>query len=212
MGMRLTDITPEEAGRVWASLETPTLSKLQAKFQAVGRHVEIWVLKRWQDAEWKTSRPQAVPAEQAKATLDLAAGAITGDPASSLADIAPEMAATTVLPIASPDRMTELHGMSDEALLSESARVFERTNILLMETITHNRVVLVTERPEGLAALLRGIAGSKIAVNSTYSQAVALRERTMKLVQDNDRTPESQVPMQPSSDPLSASIESWGKQ
>lgn len=211
MGMRLTDITPEEAGRVWASLEVPTLSKLQAKFRAIGRNVEIWVLKRWQDADWKTGTPQAVPADQAKQTLDLAAGTLTGDPASTLADIAPEMAATRVLPIASPDRMTELHTMSDEALLSESARVFERTNVLLMETITEHRKVLVTERPEGLAALLRGIASSKIAVNSTYSQAVALRERTMKLVQDSD--PQArQAPMEPSADPLAHFIEASGRQ
>lgn len=198
MGGPYCDVTPAEAKEVWDSLVKagkPVNSHVvQKAFADVGRSVTARVIRNWKKNGWtrKDLPSNLAPTRSAQAVITIGAALPALDV--TITQLFPEIMEAEIKPVVSPvafieGRYAELKTLSDEALLSESARSFDRMNISLSDFINQNAEWCVRNIPAELGSLLRGIAMSKAAVLSTYTQALTLRERTMKLLPDNDQQP-----------------------
>jgi hypothetical protein len=187
-------IYPQEAERIWASLPRPTPRKVALEMWEDGRYVSPDMIDFWQSRGWKGEpfpRLTHLPAFE-----DLFAD----EPDS----------ATTALRDAVVDRrlMDGFGDMSDDALMRLCAREIQAMLIVTSRAIRARKTKLVTEKPKELGALIKAIGEATETVHASYNQVLTLRERSMKMIENNQEQPSTETPV-PDDDPLKGQLQQW---
>ena len=89
MGLEATDVTPEEAKKIWDTFEDPTPRKVARALASTGRIVGSATIQRWHDNDWirKTQGPKVF--DIAESNIDVNIGVLTKNPRVRLRQLVP---------------------------------------------------------------------------------------------------------------------------
>jgi hypothetical protein len=162
-------VTPEEAMAVWSSIENPSARSVAKALSQAGRKVHHSTVSRWAAQGWRPVAYRPHPVVAAKQALDLAAGALTGDPAAGTAILEKR-----------PER-EQLDGLSDSEVLRKSGRQLCISTILTCDAFQESGSTLVAENPAEAARLLKALCGALPAAVAAYGEALRSEEHSRRL-------------------------------
>ena len=152
----LKPVTPEEAKRVWGSIPNPSARRVAKALTQSGRRVHHSTIARWRAQDWRPVAHSLHPLDAARQAIDVAAGALTGDPAAGLKVLSDED---------EDGRQQELEGLSDRELLRKASREM----LLAIRLVSH---VLPSQLPHLMATKTMGTATLLNALNAGLRAAV----------------------------------------
>jgi hypothetical protein len=166
----LKSVTPEEAMAVWNTLKNPSARCVARALRQSGRRVHHSTIARWYAQGWRPVAHRPHPVVAARQALDIAAGALTGDPAAGTAILEKR-----------PER-EQLERLSDSEVLRKSGRQLCIATILTCHAFQESGSTLVAENPAEAARLLKALCAALPAAVAAYGEALRSEEHSRSRV------------------------------
>jgi hypothetical protein len=152
-------VTPDEAAKVWRSIENPSARRVARALTQAGRRVHFATVARWRAQGFRPVASGPHPIEEAHAGLEVAARLLTGDPA---------LGAEVFL---RQSKASELESLTDGELLRRSTRELLILEITVCKELTCRCAALVYEKTAETGVLLRALASASRAASLALSQS-----------------------------------------
>lgn len=197
--------TPSDAKAVWESFEQagtkPSIGDVVTALNQSGQFMPMAksTVHRWKQSGWAapTREPKRPANVRAKAAVEAAVPAVTGDPTSKPADV-----------VNDPETQEErdrLAKLPIGELANEANREGFITTILLFQRVQRH-LNMVETQPREIGTLQQAIAGSLGVANGGLETMMALQDRIMTLIPNAAATEKA-----PENEPLSAAIAAFSK-
>lgn len=167
----MAPVTPEEARRVWESMDRPSCRRVALALTQSGRPVGHDSISRWRRAGWQAGAPRQPP--QPRAELDAAVPVLTGDPQRRL-DSLPALALGRGE--ASPE--------ADQDDLTDAERARRTFSDLLDATrkvaqhVARDPGPLIRDAPDRLGVLIERTSNAAVAALEGFEKLNALAAET----------------------------------